>query len=185
MSEEIINIAKKRYSKEKFNYHIVPVVKNALLLSKRLNADKEVVEISAYLHDIGKISKKHSKKDNNHHIVGAEESRIILKRLGYDNKFIDKVYHCILAHRGSKGPNPKTKEAKIVNCADAMAHFDTFLYLFKHFLKKRSFEETIIKVEKRVKIDWNKKISLPEAREIVKDKYEAIMLLIKSMKDYE
>ena len=56
--EKIMKIAEENYSKEDYKYHILQVVKYSLLLAKRLNADLEIVEISAYLHDIGRAKKK-------------------------------------------------------------------------------------------------------------------------------
>jgi ATP-dependent protease HslVU (ClpYQ) peptidase subunit len=106
--------------------------------------------------------------------------------LGYDDEFIGKVAHCILTHRGRAEPDPETLEAEIVACADAMAHFDTFLDLVPLFIKTNngSFEKAVIELEKKMERNWERKLTLPEAKEIVKDKYEAIMILIKSMKEY-
>ena len=183
--KKIIEIAKNSYTEKDYNYHILPVVKNALLLAKKLNADLEVVEIAAYLHDIGRAIKKKFTEENEHHITGAEETKKILKELKYDEDFIKKVEHCVLTHRGRKGPKPETLEAEIISCADAMAHFDTFLDLVNYFIKNtNSFEEAVNKIEKKVQRNWNQKLTLSEAKEIVKVKYDSILLLIKSMKEY-
>jgi putative nucleotidyltransferase with HDIG domain len=155
------------------------------LLAKMLKADIKIVETAAYLHDIGRAEKRADfVPENDHHIAGAGLTRKILTELGYDEAFISKVEHCVLAHRGRKGPEPETVEAKIVNCADAMAHFDTFLDLFHFFLQGESFEDAILKIERKMQRDWEKKLSLPEAKELVREKYEAIMLLIGAMKGY-
>jgi len=187
MIEKIKKLAEERYHEKDFKYHILPVVKNSLLLAKKLKANVEVVEVAAYLHDIGRVYKKveeETPNENKHHIDGAEESKKILKEFGYDDEFIKKVEHCVLTHRGRAGPDPETIEAKIVNCADAMAHFDSFLALFIRFLETtNSFEEAIEKIEAKMKRNWEKKLNLPEAKEIVKEKYEAIMLLLESMKE--
>lgn len=189
--DAIKKICKKGHSEKDYDYHILQVVKYALLLAKKLNADLEVVEVAAYLHDIGRAdnrkdfvnNERQFLGDNNHHIVGAKESVSILQDLGYDKKFIKKVEHCVLAHRGRKDPNPETLEAEIIACADAMSHFDTFLHLFSVFLKTTdSFEEAIIEIEKKMDRNWNKKLTLPESRAMIEDKYNAIVLLIKSMK---
>ena len=184
--EKIIKLCKESYSDEDYKYHILPVVEYSLLLAKRLDADLEVVEISAYLHDIGRAIKRNEfVKENEHHIIGAKETKKILKELGYDEEFIKKVEHCVLAHRGRKEPDPETLEAEIISCADAMAHFDTFLDLFSFFLKTtNSFEEAVIEVEQKIDRNWNKKLTLPEAKEIVKEKYEAIKLIIASMEKH-
>ena len=185
MDKKILKLIKEKYEEGDFKCHISAVVKNAMLLVDKLRADKDVVEMAAYLHDMARsLNREDVKefvKENTHHIDGAEQSKKFLKELDYDNEFIEKVAHCVLAHRGRAGPDPETLEAEIVACADAMAHFDTFLDLFNVFLKTTdSFEDAVIRIEKKMQRNWDIKLTLPEAKEIVKDKYEAIMLLIKN-----
>ncbi len=189
MEEKILKLIEEKYKNKDFlKYHIVPVVKNAMGLAKKLKADEEVVEMGAYLHDISNLlieDYDKYKKENEHHILGAEKSKEFLKEQGYGDDFIEKVVHCVLAHGGRAEPNPETLEAEIVACADAMAHFDTFLRLTWMFIESyNTTQEAIIELENKIQRDWNKKLTLPEAKEIVKEKYEAIMLLIKSMKEY-
>jgi len=185
MIEDIKKIARDSYTLNDYKYHILPVVKNALVLAEKLDADKNIIEVAAYLHDIGRaVDRIEYKRDNDHHIVGAEESRKILKKLGCEDDFIDKVYHCVLAHRGRKGPGPETLEAEIINCADAMAHFDTFLDLFYFILDNNSFEDAVRIARNKIDRSWNKKLTLKEAKKIIEDKYKAAMLLISSMEEY-
>ncbi|MDO8648118.1 MAG: HD domain-containing protein [Candidatus Diapherotrites archaeon] len=178
--------AKENHDSEGFKYHILPVVKNAMLLAKKLHADLEVVETAAFLHDIGVAAKiAEFEVENDHHITGSEIAGEFLQKTGCKKEFIEKVKHCILAHRGRKGPKPETLEAEIIANADAMAHFESFLTIFGYFLKTTSsFEEAVVEVEKKMQRDWNKKLTLPEAKEIVKPKYEAIMLVLKSTMEY-
>ena len=66
MIEKIKNIVKKECEKDNWSwdYHMVSVVKYAHQLAEKLGADKEIVEISAWLHDITRL-----KGDpENHHI---------------------------------------------------------------------------------------------------------------------
>lgn len=187
MIEKIRKICEKRYNERDYQFHIIPIVKNATLLAEKLGADKEIVIAGAYLHDIGvsNFSRENCPPpDDEHHILGEKETRKILKKLKCSDEFVDKVAHCVLAHRGRRDIEPQTLEAEIIRCADAMTHFDTFLDLFDFFLKScGSFEEALKKIESKIDRDWDKKLTLPEAKEIVKDKYEAIVLLIKSVKE--
>ncbi len=184
--EQIRKIAEERYCRADFKYHILPVVKNALLLAEKLEADLKVVETAAYLHDIGRASEREEyKASNDHHLLGAKEARKILEDLGCGKEFVEKVSYCVLTHRGRKEPEPESLEEKIVACADAMAHFDCFLDVFSFFLRSGdSFESTVEKMEAKMDRNWNKKLTLPEAKEIARPKYEAIRLLIESMKEY-
>ena len=158
LSQELIDEIRKYHDEDDFQYHVVPVVKNALLLSEKLNADKDVVEMASYLHDVAKrLGKKNNiqeyVKKNEHHIEGEIFTRRFLKDKGYEEEFIEKVAHCVLAHRGRAQPNPETLEAEIVACADAMAHFDTFLVLFYRFVKDsdNNKEKAIEDIEKKWK----------------------------------
>lgn len=186
--EEVRKIAEKYHDDWGYKYHILQVVKNALFLADKVGADKEVIEVAAYLHDLG-VSKKIAggsiDAENDHHITGANEARRLLSEMGYEPEFIQKVTDCILTHRGRKGSPPITAEQKVISNADAMAHFDSFLDLFRYFLVKKegsSFEKEVEVIYQKMKRDWEKKLTIPAAREAEKGKYGAIMLLLESMR---
>ena len=96
MREDILkNLQKEVYercSKEsnKFGmgcyYHIVSVVKNAEILAEHYGANKEVVMIAAWLHDIASVTDESLYE--NHHIHGAEIAYHILSEQGYDKNKI-------------------------------------------------------------------------------------------------
>jgi uncharacterized protein len=160
---------------EFFVYHIMSVVKYAKVLAKRFGADKEIVELAALLHDIGVIQGDKP----NHHISGAKEAEKILKKFNYPEEKIEKIKHCIFAHRASKSIKRKTIEAKCIASADAMAHFDEIPNLFESaFIRfKLNPEEGKRWLLAKLERDWKKLI--PEARKLVKDKYKAIKLILK------
>jgi predicted metal-dependent HD superfamily phosphohydrolase len=165
-----------------FSLHIVPVRDYAVKLADIAKADREVVELAAWLHDLTRITI--GSKD--HHKTGAEEAGKILRGLGYPEKTISHVRDCILTHRSMErdGP-PQTIEAKIIASADAMAHYDTIpmLVVYK-FGKTGSLKEAIEWVLEKVNRGWENKILLPEARGMVKDKYEAARLLLETNLKY-
>ena len=80
-------------------YHIEAVVKNSEFLADRYGADKEIVMIAAWLHDIASVTDYNLYE--NHHIYGAEIAYDILKKWSYDESKIDIVQNCIKNHRGS------------------------------------------------------------------------------------
>lgn len=80
-------------------YHIKAVVKNASILAEKYAADKEIVIIAAWLHDIASITDYELYKE--HHIHGARIAEEILKKFNYDEKKIALIQKCILHHRGS------------------------------------------------------------------------------------
>ncbi len=158
-----------------FVYHIMPVVKYAKLLAKRFEADKEILELAALLHDIGVIQGDKP----NHHISGAKEAEKILKKFNYPKEKIEQIKHCIFAHRSSKSIPRKTIEAKCLASADAMAHFDEIPSLFESaFVRfKMNPEEGQEWILAKLERDWKKLI--PEARKLVRNKYNAVKLLLK------
>jgi len=176
MIEKIKEVVKKECEKDNWSwdYHMVSVVKYANQLAEKLGADKEIVEVSAWLHDITRL-----KGDpENHHISGPIEAEKILKQLNYPQDKIEKVKHCIHAHRGSQSIKRETIEAECVASADAMAHFDNVpALIYVAFVKKQmSIEEGKDWVRNKLERSWKKLI--PEAKEIVLPKYEAVKLLL-------
>lgn len=111
-------------------YHIVAVVKNAEILAEKYGADKEIVMIAAWLHDIASVT-DYSLYES-HHIHGAEMAGQILKEYHYDEGKIALVQRCIKNHRGSIHLEKGSQEELCVADADAISHFDSIpslLYL--------------------------------------------------------
>lgn len=156
--------------------HIKKVVKFGKLLSEKLNVDKEIVEISAWLHDYGSIIGNYK----NHHIIGAKEAEKILKQFNYPQERIEKVKHCIYSHRGSKNIPRKTLEAEIIASADAMSQFVDISSLFylAYSTHKLNHQEGAKFIRKKIEQSWNK--IMPEGKEIVRKKYNSIMELLEN-----
>ena len=183
--KKIREFATEKYSEYYMNVHILPVVRNSLMLAKKLKINPEVVEVSSYLHDIGRAKNIVGRDEKDHESVGAKKAEEFLEKLGYKDKFIERVKICIFSHSSNSLFDSKDVEVEILRNADAMAHFDSFLDLFAYFYKKDNFniKKTVEFVKDKINRDWNKKISIPEAREIAKPKYRAIILLINSMEE--
>ena len=161
---------------EFYDLHLVKVHEYAKILAKKLGVDLEIVEMAAWMHDIG--SSVYGRKD--HHITGAKIAEKKLKELGYPQDKIEKVKHCILAHRGSNSVRPETTEAKIVADADAMAAFDHIHGPFTAALvyEKRSQSSARDSVREKYVNSWNK-LNFEESKFLIKPKFEAIKLLLK------
>ena len=156
--------------------HLVRVVEHARKLAENLGADLEIVELAAWLHDIGSII--HGRK--NHHVTSSEIARKKLKELGYPKEKIEKVRHCILVHRGSNDIKPEIIEAKILIEVDALPCFDClegqFLWAIERDGVKNKQELGKIIREKLIN-KWNQLSS--ESKELIKPKFDAAMLLLK------
>ena len=159
-----------------WKYHIEQVVKHSLKLVEGLDADKDICEVAAWLHDITKLEE--GLDAPKHHITGSERAVEILKEYDADPDFIEKVRHCVISHSCKEGYMPETKEAKILASADAMSHFDCFIQ-FNYLvfsIWNLSQDDGKAWLIKKYKKTWNK--MLPEAQELVKEKRDAIDLIL-------
>lgn len=156
-----------------WNEHIKYVVENAVALAKKYNADIEIVELGALLHDIAMPSEYG--ESENHHIYGAEIAEQLLTQLDYPKDRIERVKNCVLNHRGSKDRPRNTIEEQCVADADVIAHFDCIPPLFSLVYKEMNLSISDGKeyVRKKLERDYNKLSS--KTREILKDRYENII----------
>lgn len=158
-------------------YHVTIVVRYAKLMAEILGADKEIVEISALLHDYASVKDKAMYKQ--HHIYGAIEAERILKGFNYPEERIIKIKECIIQHRGSVTLERTSKESICIASADAMAHIDQVPSLLHLAYCKRKMEisEGAKWVSNKIERSWNK--LCPEAKEIIKLKYECAKIILK------
>ena len=179
--EEIRKHVIKRYQErddaegmDMYDTHVRYVVEYAKTLANKLGADVEVVEIASLLHDIARIDGL----NENHHIEGAKYAEELLDGLGYDSDKISIIKNCIMSHRGSVDIPQKTIEAKCLASGDAMAHFrsipDMFYFVYKDL--GCDIEEGKQKLRKKFTESYAKMI--PEAKEMVEEKYIAVMKIL-------
>lgn len=160
-----------------WEHHILHVVKYAKIIARKINADEEVVEIAALLHDYASVLSYDMYED--HHIHGARLAEDILKKYNYPDEKIEQIKHCILSHRGSKQIKKLSNEALCIADADSMAHFDAIpsLFYLAFLSHKMGINEARGWLMGKLERSWNK--LSPEAKELIKDKYEASKLLLK------
>lgn len=152
--DKIENFVRSKLPKYFVDKHVKEVVKEALLLSDFYpKADKEIVKVSSWLHDITHPLRGYKGED--HNIASSKTAAEYLKSINYDKDRFKKVIHCIKAHGTNRPPEPKTIEAKIVASADNLVHFTKFDFLSK----KMGLE----KATNKLKRDLDSKFMLPEA----------------------
>jgi putative nucleotidyltransferase with HDIG domain len=178
MIEEVRAIVKKESEKVDWDNHLKIVVKYAKILAEELKQDEELIEIAALLHDIGRI--RHGGKD--HEKTGAIEAEKILRSLNYAPDKIEIVKQCVAAHRGQSEIMPRTIPEKIIANADAMAHFDAVLWLVNIKSKKERFDDVLKWIDDKLERDWNKKMTIPYAKKMMKEKYDAARIIIEANK---
>ena len=99
--------------KSKGNKHLFRVVRLAKYLAKKLQADLDIVECGAWLHDTALPSGN----DYNY----KKNKKIVMKLLTFidiSKKEKDFIAECVASHEGTE--KPKTLEAKIVHDADVL-----------------------------------------------------------------
>ena len=158
-----------------WQYHLLPVIKNACMLAERYGADKDVVEVSAIFHDYADLIDMNNR--DNHHILGANLAEKILKQDGFDEEFIEMVKKCIINHRASVVNEKFSIEEICVADADAMSHLDSFVELI---CWRAYLGESIMECNAFVKNKIVKSYSKMSKRtqELMKDKFESIMKVL-------
>ncbi len=171
--KEVEKFSRKYCKKDKedpklWENHVCLVKKYALKLAKIENADKDVVEIAALLHDIGKY-----KARKNHHIESYKLSKKFLKDSDLAEKKKKLILKCILKH-GSKFSNEDNEiEVKIIQSADALGT------LFDNKWQKHSRESMSKKELFKLYDKSMKKINLKSARKIAKPRIDKLKRLLK------
>jgi len=163
------------YGYEIFEFHLSEVANYAEKLADKLNANKEVVLISAWLHDIGAII--YGRKE--HHITGAKIAEEKLTEFGYPKEKIELVKKCILNHRGSVDNHRESIEEQIISEADALANIENVSGILKAAFIYEHLNQRQAKISAREKIKrkWNQ-LKLKESKDLVREKFNAAMIVL-------
>lgn len=166
-----------------YDVHQKEVVNAAEKLLKLYKADREVVIIACWLHDISKYKAPKDKKSfnkihANHHIDSADFARKFLKRYKLEEELIERIAECVLRHRNSTPYEARTKEEKIVAVADTLSHFMSVFYFtyFKFYPHDEMMDMAKSQI-KKMQRDWRDLNLLPKSKSIVKNEYNMLMKL--------
>lgn len=104
-------------------------------------ADIEIVSLAVQLHDIGHADGKYWED----HAAKSEDKTIrFLSERNYPTDKIQKVAHCVRAHR-CRDVQPTTVEAHVLAVADSASHMTDFVYIVmlgqEHLPKKDVLEK--------------------------------------------
>lgn len=160
-------------------YHLLPHVPEAekwakFILKKYPQADKEVVLLSVWLHDIGHYP---ISTDTDHAVVSKDRAKEFLEHEKYDKNKMDEVLHCVRAHR-CRDVMPNSIEAKIIACADSASHMTDTMYLDMAKDDKENNRE--FRVYAKMERDYRDLGAFPEIQNELKELYETWKKLIKS-----
>ncbi len=132
--------------------HVKRVFNLCLHIGKGEGADLEILALAALLHDIARPLES-SGKVKDHALEGARIARQYLTSMGYPAERAEAVAHAIEAHRFSRGPEPRTLEAKILSDADkldaigAIGVARVFMYSGEH---GRNIEDSLAHFEEKI-----------------------------------
>jgi uncharacterized protein len=100
--------------------HVERVRALALKIGKKEKADLGILELAALLHDVAKPQEMKIKGRFCHAEIGAEIATKILRKHKLGKNIIDRIEHCIAAHRNKNKNAPATLEAIVLYDADKL-----------------------------------------------------------------
>ena len=121
--DDIKEFAKKCFSNARGSHgwdHSHRVLKLCMHIGQVERADLEVLEIAAYLHDVGRPYEDASRGAVCHAQKGAEIARELLAEYPVSDNQRANIIHCIRSHRFRGNFRPETLEAKVLFDADKL-----------------------------------------------------------------
>ena len=163
-------------TKDEYNIyreHIQYVYKYVVLLSKYKNVDKEVLELSALLHDISMTDMTLDR--SRHNEFGADIAEQLLRESNYPEDKVQLVKKCILNHSKKRREYRTTEEEQILVDADGLSHFDAIkkLYSLPSLVMGLSEEDSVRFVQDKLTGDYNELSD--DLKYLVKEKYDRLM----------
>lgn len=192
VKQKILKLAKENNLQWFYNLHQIEVVKSAEELLKYYpQADKEVVMLACWLHDIvhytAKTAEDIKKVKPNHHVEGGLMAKKILTEFGLDEIKIEKVKKCVERHRNNSDYPAENIEEKILVAADSYSHLRSIFYFtYFKFHPEDSIDEMVSTDLAKLERDWIDIQIIPEAKKLAENKYLMLKELLETyLKDKE
>ena len=165
LSKELEFIHHKWYLK----YHLELVEKISLeLYEKYESADIHLLKGLVWIHDYAKIIGVKDKKEV------LECSKKLLSDIGFEYEYISNVIHLldIFESKITKDLSVAPLEVRIVSSADAISHmYGPFYQMYCYENPEMSVEELMGSNIRKLEKDWDRKIVLPEVKELFKERH--------------
>jgi uncharacterized protein len=100
--------------------HIIRVYRMAERIGRAEAAQLDIVHAAALLHDADELMAESASARANHHERSADFAALILGDEGWPSDRIERVQHCIRAHRFRGTKAPQTLEAQVLFDADKL-----------------------------------------------------------------
>ncbi len=185
MQENILKfktIAIQNFTKEGFTYrewivpyHLEIVERIAMeLCDIYSNANRDVVQVLVWFHDFGKPFNETNEKEST-----AVEGIPCLRECGFSEDFITTVVNCweLMEKKNEIDLTTAPIETQIISSADGASHMVGTFYS-GYFGDGDDFTTTQKRLRQKIDIDWNRKITLPEVKEVFKDRYVRVRELL-------
>lgn len=159
-----------------FDEHLAEVAQCATRLATELGADREIVELAAYLHDISAILDYSSLAD--HARLGADAASRILQACGFPSARAAAVAAASIRHSTPLALGSASVEAVCISNADAMSrllHPAYWLY-YAFSVRKLSFSEGRTWFRSLIEKEWG--LMIEPARKMVAGHYAIAMNLL-------
>ena len=167
---------KTKGTKEEYNLfreHIRYVHHYVILLSEGSDADREILELSALLHDISMTDGGLERSRHNEYSASIAEQ--LLRLHSYPEEKIQLVKKCILNHSSKRASYRTTLEEQILVDADGLSHFDAIrsLYALAHNVIELSDAEALLFIKDKLTRDY---LEISEGlKYLIHDKYDRVM----------
>lgn len=131
-------------------------------------ADKQYVDALLWLHDYEKIVNFDSQY--NTELVATRE---LMKEVGYLPEVIDEMANTISIYNAKNDLHSAKIEIQIVSSSDAASHLvGPFITLYWYENPSKSIEELQNENKRKLTVDWEKKITLPEVKEAFSQRHQ-------------
>jgi hypothetical protein len=143
-------------------YHLEIVEKIALeLCEKYPEADTFKVLVLAWLHDYEKII-----DFDNQYNTELQATIELMRQLGFEAKFIEQMAADLNTYNAKENLAATPIEIQIVSSSDAASHsVGPFMCLYWYENPEFSVEQLMEANIRKISVDWEKKITLPEVKE--------------------
>ncbi|MFH1682218.1 MAG: HD domain-containing protein, partial [Candidatus Woesearchaeota archaeon] len=136
--------------------------------------DEEVVLLAVWLHDMGHYPVP---TEIDHAIRSEERAKEFLKRYNYPTDKLNKVLHCVRAHR-CRDVMPKSIDAKIISFADSASHMTEPMYF--DMAKDDQENHREFRAYAKMERDFRDLGSFPEIQDELKELCEAWRRLLQA-----
>jgi len=148
--------------------HLCEVEKWAgFMLKKYPEADKEIVMLSVWLHDVGHYPLP---IEIDHAVRSEQKAKEFLERENFPKEKMNRILHCVRAHR-CRDIVPETLEAKIIAFIDSASHLTDSMYFEIAKEDKENGKE--FKVFSKIERDFRDLSLFPEIKENLLDLYDS------------